>query len=72
MRLTTYMAERERRLFAGGRISPQRITEGTISCDCGYEGQPLEVERWDLLPSNWLGLCPCGSSRAVTPAGDDR
>ena len=50
-----------------GRRSPTNITEGTITCPCGYRGQPLEVERWEMLPSGWLGLCPCGSSRQVEP-----
>ena len=54
-----------------GHIPPRRITEGTISCRCGYRGKPLEVSRWiGLEPAGWLGLCPCGSSKTVHPRVD--
>lgn len=50
-----------------GKLSPRSVTEGKITCTCGYEGQPLEVTRWALLETGWLGLCPCGSSCQVEP-----
>ncbi|TVP61065.1 MAG: hypothetical protein EA351_00030 [Gemmatimonadales bacterium] len=64
-------ANEERRGPDVGYVPPNSRRDGQIRCSCGYEGPPLKVVPWPFLASGHLGLCRCGSSRAVwMPEGE--